>query len=229
MKFWISSLFFALAIPSIGLAQSVDILWEGETYTPPFYEGASLWGAQSMIKLVAIPQGINEVVSYVWSRNGTVLGSLSGPERNSLRVEDSIFSKTQSIRVELRNSAGKTIVENSINIAPVAQEVWVYENHPTLGYLFNQAASNSYTIRADEINLASFPIHFSVRSKEDPSINFSWRSNAREDGQNNSVTYRVPEGESGQTSIRSRIALPQYLKQTAEKNFLIQFGNSNEN
>ena len=39
-------------------AQSVDLLWQGETYVPPFYKGKSLWSDQSRITLFAIPQGL---------------------------------------------------------------------------------------------------------------------------------------------------------------------------
>src|SRR3989344_1173365 len=52
-------------------AQSVDLLWQGETYTPPFYKGKSLWSNQSRITFFAMTNGLGNPanLSYKWTKN----------------------------------------------------------------------------------------------------------------------------------------------------------------
>src|SRR3989344_1441328 len=97
----ISCLLFFL--PTLVSAQSVDLLWQGETYTPPFFEGRSLWSNQSRVTIVAVPQGLGNAsaLNYRWTKNDTVLGSLSGVGKSLLSLKDTILSKPQTIKVEV--------------------------------------------------------------------------------------------------------------------------------
>src|SRR3990167_742525 len=98
---FLSTIYFLLT--TVVLAQSVDILWQGDTYTPPFYKGKSLWSNQSRITFVAIPQGLGNPASlnYKWTKNGTVLGNINGIGKNTLSFTDSILSRPQTIRVDI--------------------------------------------------------------------------------------------------------------------------------
>src|SRR3989344_2819964 len=92
-----------LSLVSSAHAQSVDILWQGEVYTPPFYQGKTFWSKQSRIPLVAIPQSLGNPanLTYKWTKNGTVLGNVNGVGKNSIYFVDSILSKGKTIEVEI--------------------------------------------------------------------------------------------------------------------------------
>ena len=121
-------------------AQSVDILYSGMTYTPPFYEGGALWSGESVIQMVAIPQGLGNPTQlfYKWSKNGTVLGNTNGVGKNSLIFSDTIFSKPVSITVEIVAADETVLAESSVTVVPSPASLLVYEKNPLFGYLFHQ-------------------------------------------------------------------------------------------
>src|SRR5688572_16598777 len=93
-------------IPFFNLkAQEVDLLWQAETYTLPFYKGKALWSKESRVKLLAIPRGpgvgnpLN--LTYKWTKNGTVLGNINGVGKNTIAFTDSIISRPQTIQVDI--------------------------------------------------------------------------------------------------------------------------------
>src|SRR3989344_3741283 len=109
IKFILSFLIFLL--PVIANAQSIDILWQGETYTPPFYQGRTLWSTESRITLVAIPHnlGNRNALNYRWTQNSTVLGNVSGVGKHSLSFMDPIISRPQKIKVEIMSGSGSVL------------------------------------------------------------------------------------------------------------------------
>lgn len=218
-----------LLIPAFAHGQSVDILWQGGNYVPPFYQGRNLWTSQSEVTFVAITQGLPNPaeLTYKWIRNGTVLGLVSGVGKDSLTFMDTIFSKPVTISIEILDVQENVLAENKITLVPTAPEILVYEDNPLLGYMFHQEASAGYRLKDNEITLAAFPLFFTAFAREYPSLRYSWRSNAGEDSAIGSVTYRAPEKTSGSSAVSVSLANTDFFKQSARKSFLIQF-NGNE-
>ncbi len=52
----------------------VEILWEADTYTPPFYKGKALYSPDAPLSLLAIPtvpKGTRpETLTYLWKKDG---------------------------------------------------------------------------------------------------------------------------------------------------------------
>ena len=217
-------------LPATTHAQSVDILWQGENYTPPFYQGRNLWSNESEITFTAITQGLSNPQSlvYTWIRNGTVLGLVSGIGKSSLSFLDTIFSKPVTITVEVLNAQEELLAQNTIVIAPTAVELTMYENHPLYGFMFHQETSGGYQMRAQEATLTAFPLFFSTETRDNPFLTYSWRSNAGEDSSESSVTYRAPEEAIGVSSVSVDVDNTDFLRQKVKRNFLIQFGDEND-
>ncbi len=210
-------------------AQEVDILWQGDTYTPPFYEGRALWSHQSRITLVAIPHGLGNPagLDYKWTKNGTVLGNVGGVGRNSISFVDSVLSRPQTIKVEILAPDKSILATNSVFVEPRAPLVVVYENNPLYGFMFHRAVEDSYKLEKEEVSFTAFPIFFSVSGRASASVGYRWTSNAGGTDVNNSVTYRSPTEGSGSARITVRAESRDTLLQSATKNLLIQFGNNN--
>ena len=212
---------YLLLSTSPAFAQSVDILWQGETYTPPFFEGLPLWSRQSQITFAAVTDGLPnpDGLVYNWIRNGTVLGLVSGVGRDSLSFSDTIFSKPITVGVEVLNKNEELLAENSITLVSTEPQVAVYENHPLYGPLFNKEISGSYKLDKEEISLLALPLYFSPFN-----LNYAWRSNNESAGADKLITFRVPENASGASSVSVKVTHKDFLRQLAEKNFLIEFG-----
>jgi len=206
-------------------AQEVDILWQGETYSPPFYKGRDLWSRQSNITLVAVPQGLGNPanLNYRWSRNTVVLGSLSGIGRNFLSLEDSVISRPQTIRVSI--FAGETrLATDVIQIVPVSPSLVIYESNPLYGFMFHKKVSETYPLGNREVTFTAFPFFFSVADRSGSDIEYQWGSNAGDVITTNSATYRAPDQTSGFARIQVRSKSEDKILQSAGEGFLIQFG-----
>lgn len=216
-------------LPTSALAQSVDILWQGETYAHPFYLGRSLWSQQSQVTITAIPQGLGNPagLSYKWSRNGTVLGSLSGIGNNSFRFADTIFSKPALVKVQIISTDGDVLAENSVTITPTSSQLSVYENNPLYGFMFHREVGDGYTLEDKEVTFAAFPLFAPGANRSAANLNYTWSANNSTAEVGSSVTYRAPEGRVGTALIRLNLSNEGAIMPALTRNFLIKFGNEN--
>lgn len=212
-------------------AQEVDLLWQGNTYTPPFYEGRALWSNQSSITIVAIPHipGISNpsLLEYQWTKNSTVLGLVSGVGKNTITFNDSILSKPVKIKVDVLASDGALLTSQTTTLTPRDPKMLIYENNPLYGFLLNKEVGDQYTIKGSEVTLASFPLFFSAVNRGSEVMEYLWTTNSGNSESSNSVTYKVPEGVSGSSRIIVKTTNQEKIFQGVEKSFLIQFDNQN--
>lgn len=225
-RFNILLIFFFLFLPIFVVrAQSVKLLWQGETYTPPFYEGASLWTNQSRVTLVAVTHGLGNpnTLNYKWTKNGTVLGNINGVGKDSLSFTDSIISRAQNIKVEVLSGQNQTLAESSVYITPQTTLLNIYENNPLYGFMFNKEVGKKHNLIGKEITFVAFPLFFSASSRIDNNLKYSWQANTSNVDVGNSITYRVPENTSGSSQISVGVSNGTKITQSANKSFLVQF------
>jgi len=226
-RVFILTAYFLLLTPMIASAQSVDILWQGETYTPPFYQGRALWSKQSGITFVAIPQSLGNSanLNYKWSKNGTVLGNISGIGKNSLSFVDSILSKPQTIKVEIISNQDEVLASASTIVTPISPTIAVYENNPLYGFMFHRETAGIHKLPQREVTFTAFPLFFSASNRADNVLKYEWRTNIEGVETGDSVTYRTPDDVAGSSKVQVRISNINSIMQTANQNFLIQFDN----
>lgn len=210
-------------------AQSVDILYAGDTYTLPFYKGGALWSGESTLTMFAVPQGLGDPsnLNYKWREGTTVLGDVNGVGRNAVRFPDSIFSKPQVFSVEIVDGEDAPVAQSYINVAPTSSGLLVYEKNPLFGFLFNREVSGVYQVGEQEISFSAFPLYFSTKDKDDSNLLYSWRSSSSQDDSGSTVTYRIPDGAKGQAAVSVKATNSSTLRQTVEKKMTLQFGNEN--
>lgn len=212
-----------LLLPLNLLAQEIDFLVQGNTYTPPFYKGKTVWSNQSQVIITAIvnlPNPLN--LNYRWSKNNIVLGTASGLGKNSLTFSDTVLGKPQEILLEVLSADGSLVSSSIIDLVPVPPVVLVYENNPLYGFLFNNAILGSYTMKNNERTLGAFPFFFSVFGRADKDIRYSWKTNTGETT-GSTVTYRAPERASGTSNVNLEIYNDQRIMQSAFKSFQVEF------
>lgn len=220
---------FLLVLPTLQLqAQSVDLLWQGETYVSPFYKGRALWSKQSRITLVALPQGISgnpANLTYKWIRNGTVLGNINGVGKNTLAFTGSVLSKPETIKIEILSGRGIVLASQSTTITPISPILVVYENNPLYGFMFHREINGTHELKEREVTFTAFPFFFSASNRRDSTLTYEWRTNAGGVERGDSVTYRTPDNASGSSEVRVNTSHKDKIMQDANKNFLIQFEN----
>lgn len=224
-------LFFMLTpyslLPTPAIAQSVDLLWQGDTYTPPFYHGRSLWSNQSRISFVAIPHDLGNPanLNYKWTKNGTILGNINGIGKNTLSFVDPIISKPQIIKVEVLASDKTVLATRSVLATPIPPVLTIYENNPLYGFLFNREVNKTFQLEEKEVTFTAFPFFFNVSNRLDGTIGYEWDTNAETGAEaKNSVTYRIPDGAKGTSEIHVSASSTEKLLESAVNSFVIRFG-----
>ena len=207
-------------------AQSVDLLWQGETYAPPFYKGKSLWSNQSRITFFAMTNGLGNPANlgYKWTKNGTVLGNINGIGKNTLAFTDSILSRPQTIKVEILSEQKTVLASASVFVIPTPPVLAVYENNPLYGFMFHKEMAGEYKLQEKEVTFTAFPLFFSALNRIDNSVEYEWRTNVGDAENKNSVTYRAPDDATGASQIQVSASNKEKILQSSNKSFLIEFG-----
>jgi hypothetical protein len=118
-------------------AQSVDLVYEPiESYAPTFYEGLTLPGEGSAVRITAVPT-IGEAgkrlapsnLSYSWYVNGEYMDGASGAGRSTMTILLDYLTNSTEVRVLVRSPSG-SVAEKTISIAPhdVIPALYAYDD-----------------------------------------------------------------------------------------------------
>lgn len=235
MRKTLALLLFFLLVPTTysNAAGEVDLLWQGETYTPPFYNGLPLWSKQSRITFVAIsnlPNINRSSLIYRWTRDGTVLGPNSGINKRSITIGDTILSLPTEIRVDIFLEEGtEPLGSASVSLEPITTRLMVYENNPLYGLLLNKSITSEFEITEDEVTFAAIPLYANISMRNVPSMTYTWVTNTGDTRSGPDITYRAPEEGSGSAFITLGSEHSQTLIEPAKVSFVIKFDNTTDN
>lgn len=164
---------------------SVDILWEADGYTPPFYGGRTLPGVGASVTLVAYPTFIANGVRlsekdlvFTWRRGETVLGSQSGKGKSSISLRDPLMGD-ETVTVDVRNGDGSMVARSSVRLPEPRTLVHLYIVHPLFGLLLHQAIGASTFTGETEATFQAVPFFAPAARIDDGSLTFDWRVNQR--------------------------------------------------
>jgi hypothetical protein len=214
---------------------NVDLLWESTAYTPPFYKGKSLYSFEGQIRLIAIPNLVNksgvkykpEELVYTWKRGMGTDTESSGYGKNVFYWNGAIVSNDEEITVTVSDLQNTTRAEVSIIVTPKEAEIFVYENNPSLGILFNRAIQNNFDLKENEISFTSIPYYF---NNPDSDGIYSWFVNGNQSVEaTRDITFRNTTGEGGYSNISFDLSNQKRILQSANGAFKIYFGTKNTN
>lgn len=165
---------------------SVDILWEADSYTPPFYRGRALPSSGSSITLVALPHlvragGTKEIPSadliYTWKSGGQILSGYSGKGKSSARIDSPLLYGRTTITVEASTVDDALTGSGLIRIEDGGPKLMLYRDHPLFGILWNQALGTTTFIPDTEMSFFAVPYFAPVSSIVSPLLQYEWHVN----------------------------------------------------
>lgn len=163
---------------------TIDLLWEADTYTPPFYRGRALPSAGASLRLVAIPHftvGGKKVaanaLTYTWRADGQVIGSVSGRGKSSAIIDAPTLYGAEIISVVAAAPDGSVSGEASVRLSDTRPRIILYEDHPLYGVLFDQALGPSPFVGDAEMTFAAIPLFAPVSDLRDRALSYDWRVN----------------------------------------------------
>ncbi|MEI6296756.1 MAG: hypothetical protein WCO84_03875 [bacterium] len=192
----------------------VDIVWEANTYTTPFYKGKALASPSSTIKITAIPSIISNQgtalspanLTYKWKYNYENL--LSGIGKQNAEIKTGSPFTDNVISVVVSDNTGSIVAEKTIKIRPENPNIVFYEDKSIEGTNYNMALDNTYNLSEKESTVRAEPYFFSYpKSATENNLLFSWALNsngiAPNDGSPKIITLRNETGK----NITSELSL----------------------
>ncbi len=208
---------------------SVDLLWEAQGYTPPFYKGKTLHAQQGVIKVVAMPEFIRngervdpKSLIYQWSNGVEGYVEQSGYGRQTLVINGSLLGKTENIEVVVKDPKSNLETEAFVDIGTVSPQIVFYEYSPYYGHIYNQSLSGNKKMEKDEMQIVAAPYFFSDTNN----ITYNWTLNGNS-AENlkgyRTVLFRKPEDTRGSSLISLNITNPYKILQFADKSLSLSF------
>lgn len=212
----------------------VTVLWEAATYTPPFYRGKALASPQARMRAVAIPDSTNGQnalgpgsLSYVWEKDGDVVGSASGYRKNSFLFSAPMPYGQSNVRVTVSSLNDAFSSSADLDLALTNPFILFYENTPLLGVWYNRPLAPNYTLSKKEFSVSAEPFYFSNDNSGAQYLEYNWTVNGNPT-QNASrlITLRNDEGAQGDSVVSLVLNELQKTFQTATQTLTIHMDNS---
>lgn len=212
----------------------VTLLWEADTYTPPFYRGKALLSPQAWVKMIAIPDntGAQNALSagnlvYVWEKSGVAIQDASGYGKNSFSfVGPKPYDETN---IKVRTSS----VDNTVNSESRAYLslsnpfILFYEKDPLLGVWYNKPLDTEAALNKKELSLSAEPYFFSNEArvgKVASALKYIWSINGNEiPNYGRTITLRNDTGAKGKSVVSLAMRGATKTFQSASRNIQVNF------
>lgn len=171
--------------------QNVVLIWEANTYTPPFYKGKSLFTAESALTFHGINLDVknpltNNYANYVWKTDGVVQGANSGVGKNTFIYQADILQYEPLFELLYSNitnfekskggqKAAPVSTRSVLRVQTLESDIFTYEKTPLLGILFNKKIGTTFPVIKPEVTLVAYPVYYSVVSALIP--DYTWLLN----------------------------------------------------
>ncbi len=214
----------------------IDMLWEANTYTPPFYKGKALFTPQAEVTFVAIPNMIAKgsrvspsQAVYKWKVGFDVQGDKSGYGKNTFVFNGPIILRDNKVSVEGYSSADSGVAGTGSYVLQAKDpSALIYEDSALYGVLFNRALYGQYQMTDNEKKFNVYPFFFSGKNKN-ADIIYEWSLNDTRipsPDTDNTMTFRKTEDQKGDARVAVSITGVSKILQAAQSQFGVYFDNS---
>jgi hypothetical protein len=212
----------------------LDLVYEAETYAPPFYRGRTDFTNSSVVRVAALPNFVNpdtgaaispDDLVYTWRVGGLVDQSISGYGRSTVDIAGKLVSRGLDIEVEAEAVNSPLHARRTLFIQDSAPDVAIYEDHPLYGVLFERATDRgaAYPVGSTEVSLHAVPYSMDAVSLEDSRLKWSWYTDAGKGPAAADVTFRPQPGATGQAEANVRVNHANFA-QLGEADVVLDFG-----
>lgn len=200
----------------------VNLTYETQTYTPPFYKGKAIFTHQSQAMIYALPSFIEDGIIknpkelvYTWEINGSVQQSSSGYGRDTFLYQGSIIPQPVLITVTVESDTSNQVALNDIVLEPAETEVLLVQEHPLYGMIYNQ--NNEIRSDLNSVIIHAIPLFSSVSTRENSVLDYIWSLNGVELGEDNNssiISFQSTEDREGTASLFVRLENKQNILQS---------------
>ena len=187
----------------------IDLLWEADSYTPPFFAGRALPSAGTSLRMEALTRFRRadgtlippKDITFTWRRNGYVIADASGRGKYRATLASPPLFGTDIISVEARSTDGSLSGEASARIPSIEPILALYENHPLFGVLYHRALGAQNTFPEVEKSFAAVPYFADAGSPADTALIWEWSVEKNAIGNDPSRPNEITVNAEGSTGI----------------------------
>jgi hypothetical protein len=211
----------------------VDLVYEAQTYTPPYYKGKALFTSESSVRFIAMPYFIENGVTlnpnnlvYKWSVNGSVIESESGYGKRVFEGQSNLVSRPYNVEVEVSAINSTLKAKKSMLVKNNQPDLVIYESNPYLGVVFERAVTGNFKLSGPELSLQAIPYFYSTKQKDNDSIDYTWKVNGISgvtSSRQSFITFRNETGEKGRSLITLEAEHFKNILQIATQNINLNF------
>ncbi|MEI6420083.1 MAG: hypothetical protein WCO30_00475 [bacterium] len=147
----------------------LTIIWEADSYTPPFYRGKALAPYGGVFRTIALPELYKDdgtryapaELTYLWQKNGDNLSDYSGKGRNVAFTQDKTYSESGNSILLGVSAPSKVYIEKSTAVPHSTPLIIFYPKDSLLGNLYNKAILTDYVSNESRVNITVAPYFFS--------------------------------------------------------------------
>jgi len=210
----------------------VSVVWEGRTYTPPFYQGRALQTAGSEVAMVALPTILNDKgvmysadeLSYSWSTNYSTLPEVSGKGKHSVVLTNSSPFEAFTINLLVKDPQGIVRVGKKFVIPANQPSVVLYEDSPLTGIRYDKAITGMHSIYDRETTLVSEPYYISASTRTDPVLAYTWTVAGKTYTSPGSISLGAEGAGSGSSHVNVVIQNSAFWLQNGRADLTVDFG-----
>lgn len=214
----------------------LTLLWEADTYTPPFYKGKPLASYQSRVRAIAIPDAMNtkdavraDSLSYVWRQNGYAVPEASGYAKNSYTFTAPRPYEDMRISASASPLVGGAQSEFSLALPIANPFVLFYEDNPLLGVRYGRPLAGAFSLAEEDVSVRAEPFFFSNERGEVPLFSYTWELNGKEvQNYGRSMLLRNTERATGESLLTFGMRGTVKTFQSASQSLRIKFGAKEE-
>ena len=156
----------------------VNLVWEADTNTPDFYQGASLPTSGSQIKVLAIPQITynGEIIPtqnlvFNWKKDYKNLVQESGLGKNFIEFTANNYPNEHTIEVSVEYPKLADVFYKKITIPLTTPKIIVYPYEPLFGIIESNPIKSTYIVSKGEESFKAEKYFFANGEKN---IDLSW-------------------------------------------------------
>lgn len=223
----------------------VELLWQANSYTPPFYKGKALFPYEGTGVAVALPFFTGgdgkrlpaRDLIFTWKENDEVVADASGAGKNVFPLESTIPVRPITLSVVVESADQRFRAEKEVTVSPIAPQLLLYEDHPLYGILFGKTVSDTISL-GKELKLAAIPFFFGTSKRGGIFMKYDWSMNQKRLPNEiaDTLVMRRINDEGGRALISANATLPDKSLQAAERAIFVtseavlgSFGTATEN
>ena len=163
----------------------MDLLWESDSYVPPFYRGRALPSEGASVRLQAIPRfrdasgalvAPSDII-FTWKKNDSVVQSASGLGKSSAILDGPVLFGTDVFSVDAKTTDGTFTASASAQISSTEPLLLLYEDHPLYGMMYHRAISGQTSISEVEAAFAATPYFAPLQNLG--GLKYAWQVNGQ--------------------------------------------------